>query len=261
MQHILVPVDLSDNSRDALVYAAHLAHVAGIGLTMVHGCSLLHKAVNLGRQEDDPKEWMHRQAEAIRALCPSTRIDTRIVHGDIIDFLRSFVDETRADFVIMGCQGRHQDADTYLGSTAGAVVKTTDAPVLFVPPGFRFQPVIRVLFAVKNTTVRYLSTLSPLIVLKKLFEPHIQLLHIGERLEPAPDQAHSILQVIHDITRYGNENFNESINEYLSQHPADLIVAIRRKRGFLERTLGPAKTYAEKFHVDVPMLVLVGEDY
>jgi len=264
MHHIIVPVDLSENSRDALVYAAHLAKQAGIGLTMIHGYSLLKKAVHatgIGREEGDPEEWMNRQAEALKAYLPEVPVSTRIVQGDVVDFLRPLVDETRADFVVMGAQGRHENADTYLGSTAGAVVKTTDVPVLFVPPRYKFQPIDRVVFTVKNTTVRYLGTLEPVLAIKELFKPHIQLLHIGENLDPVPEQSFSILQVIHDITRYGNDNFNESINEYLSQHRADLVVAIRRKRGFLERTLGPTKTFADKFHVNVPMLVLVGEDY
>ena len=264
MHHIIVPVDLSENSRDALVYAANLAHEAGIGLTMIHGYSLLEKAANLtgiSRKEEHAEEWMHRQAEALRALLPDVPIQVRIVQGDVIDFLRPLVDETRADFVVMGCQGRHESEDTYLGSTAGAMVKTTDIPVLFIPPRYKYQRIDRVVFTVKNTTVRYLGTLEPVLAIKELFKPHIQLLHIGENPDPVPEQSFSILQVIHDITRYGNDNFNESINEYLSQHRADLVIAIRRKRGFLERTLGPTKTFADKFHVNVPMLVLVGEDY
>jgi hypothetical protein len=106
-----------------------------------------------------------------------------------------------------------------------------------------------------------MGTLEPIIDIKQLFQPHVQLLHLGEEQDPIPDQSFSILQVINDITRYGNDNFNESINEYLSQYHADLLCVIRRKRGFLEKTLGPTRTPAEKFHTDIPVLVLIGEDY
>ena len=97
--------------------------------------------------------------------------------------------------------------------------------------------------------------------IKELFTPHIQLLHLGEDTQPGPDQTISVLQVINDVTRYGNDNFNESIHEYLTQFHADLLCVIRRKRGFLEKTLGPTRTLADKFHTTTPMLVLIGEDY
>jgi hypothetical protein len=161
----------------------------------------------------------------------------------------------------MGAQGANENVDTYLGSTTGAMVKTTEIPVLVVPPRYRFNGIDRVVFAAKNPFVRDQKTLQPIIEIRNLFNPHIQLLHLGEDQSPAPDQMISILQVINDVTRYGNDNFNESINEYLSQYHADLLCVMRRKRGFLEKTLGPTRTLADKFHTDLPVLILVGDDY
>ena len=167
---------------------------------------------------------------------------------------------TSADFVVMGCQGEHENQDTFLGSTSGALVKTTEIPVLLVPPRYKFKGIQKIVFAAKDTYVRFMGALEPIIQINQLFKPHVQLLHIGDNSDPIPENSFSILNVINDITRYGNDNFNESIHEYLTQHDADLLCVIRRKRGILEKLLGPAKTPANKFNVDIPVLVLIGED-
>lgn len=265
MKHIVVPVDLSPNAKDAVKYAGHIAHASGAGLTLVYAHSLLQKAVNYtigkGKKTKNPEKWLDKRIARMKADFPGIQVKKRIVMGDIVDFLKPILEETSADFVVMGCQGQYEEKETYLGTTAGAVVKTTDIPVLLIPSGYRFTGLDRVVFAAKNTGFRNQETIQPLIELKQIFTPHIQLLHLGENQDSELEYPYSILQLVHDVTRYGNDSFNESINEYLSQHPADLICAFRRKRGFLERKLGPTKTFSHKFYLNVPFLVLVGEDY
>ena len=265
MRHIIVPVDLSRNSKEALNYASHIAEAADIGITIVFGYNLLEKAIRYttkkGEVDKDPDKWIQKRIQKIQARRPELKLQYKIIKGEILDSIKRLVDIYDADLVIMGSQGKEENEATFLGATAGAMVKTTNIPVILVPPRFKFHGINKIVFAVKNTSVRYMGTLEPIIDLKQLFRPQIQLLHLGGEPDDVPEQSFSILQIINDITRYGNDNFNESIHEYLDQHHADLICVIRRKRGFLEKTLGPTRTPAEKFTTDVPMLVLMGEDY
>lgn len=265
MKHIIVPVDVSKNAKEALRYAVHVALKAGAEITIVHCYSLLLKAViystKKGYTEKDPEVWIKKRIKKLSLKHPELKVGYQITKGDVIDVLRRLVDKTKADLVIMGCQGAGENLETFLGATSGAMVKTTEIPVLVVPPRFRYEGIDRVVFAVKNPFIQDFATLEPITDIKKVFNPHIQMLHLGPDLEPLPDQTVSILKVIDDVTRYGNDNFNESIIEYLSQYHADLLCVIRRKRGFLEKTLGPTRTPANKFHTTIPVLILVGEDY
>lgn len=265
MKHLIVPVDLSKNSKEALRYAVHLAVKANAEITIVHVYSLLHKAIihttRKGYQEKDPEAWIQKRLTKITAKHPDLKVQYKVIKGDTVDSIRRLVDITGADLVVMGCQGANENQETFLGSTTGAMIKTTNIPVLAIPPRFKFKGITRVVFAAKNTSVRFLGTLEPIIFIKQLFNPHIQLLHLGESSDPIQEQSFSILQVINDITRYGNDNFNDSIHEYLTQYHADLLCVIRRKRGFLEKTLGPTRTPVEKFNTEIPILVLIGEEY
>ncbi len=265
MNHIVVPVDLSKNSKDALRYAAHMATHTGADLLIVHCFTLLQKAVSYTTGntdvDKDPEKWIQKRLAKLKLKHPALVVDYKIIKDDIISSLKKIVDNRNADLVVMGCQGQGENEETYLGSTAGSLVKTTEIPVLFVPLGYKFKGIDKVVFAAKNTFVKYMGPLEPIIQINQIFKPHVQLLHLGEQGDPMPDQSFSILQVINDITRYGNDNFNESINEYLTQHHADLLCVIRRKRGLIEKLLGPSRTPSSKFNVAIPVLVLIGEDY
>ena len=265
MNHIVVPVDLSKNSKDALRYAAHLATHAGADLLIVNTTSRLQKVLSYtaGHSDaaKDPEKWIQKRISKLREKHPDLVIDFKIIKENVIENLKKLVESTNADLVVMGCQGQGENEGTFLGSSAGTLVKTTDIPVLLIPRGYKFKGIDKIVFVAKNTFVRYMGPLEPIIRINQIFKPHVQLLHIGEHPDPMPEQSFSILQVINDITRYGNDNFNESINEYLTQHHADMLCVIRRKRGMIEKLLGPARTPSSKFNVDIPVLVLIGEDY
>jgi nucleotide-binding universal stress UspA family protein len=265
MKHIIVPVDLSKNAKEALRYAVHMARKSKAEITIVHCYSLLLKAVfhttKKGHFEKDPEKWIKKRIEKIHMKHPDLQIDYKIIKGDVVDSLRRMVAVSDADLVVMGCQGCNENAETFLGETSGAMVKTTDIPVLAVPPRYKFKGIDRVVFAVKNPFVRDQETLDPILEIKKTFNPLIQMLHLGPAQDPTPDQIVSIVKIMDGVTHYGNDNFNESIHEYLTQYHADLLCVIRRKRGFLEKTLGPTRTPADKFYSPIPVLVLVDEDY
>lgn len=265
MNHIIVPVDLSQNSKEALKYAAKLASKSGADIMVVYCYSLLQRVVtHTTRKKDtipDPEAWIVKRVDKLKSKFPGLIINYKIIKGDVLDNLRKMVDVTKADFVVMGCQGENESMDNFLGSTSGSLVKTTDIPVILIPPRVKFKGIDKVVFAAKNTFVQYMGSLEPIVQIKQVFNPHIQLLHLGEAPDPMPEQSFSILPLVNDITRYGNDNFNESINEYLSQHHADLLCVIRRKRGFFEKLLGRSGTPASKFNVAVPILVLIGDEY
>jgi nucleotide-binding universal stress UspA family protein len=265
MNHIIVPVDLSKNSKEALRYASHIAAATGAGLTVVFGYNLLEKAIRYvtkkGVVDKDPDKWIQKRVIRINTKRPEIDVNFKIIQGDIIDSIKRLAEQKSAGLVIMGCQGKGENPNTFLGSTAGEMIRDTQLPVLLVPPRYKFQGIKNVVLAVKNTSVRYMGTLEPIIRIKQAFHPQIQLLHLGGEQDPLPAKSFSILQLINDITRYGHDNLQNSLREYLEQHPSDMVCLLRRKRGTLEKSIGSSRTPVEKLRIDIPVLVLAGEDY
>jgi nucleotide-binding universal stress UspA family protein len=72
MNTIIVPVDMSRNSKEALRYAAHLAAYADATIMIVHCYSLLQKVVShtKGKAEKqiDPEKWITKRIHKLSNL-------------------------------------------------------------------------------------------------------------------------------------------------------------------------------------------------
>jgi nucleotide-binding universal stress UspA family protein len=262
MKHILVPVDLSKNSKEALRYAVHLAKKNNATITIVHFYSLLMKAVihttEKGYTEKNPEKWIQKRIKKIKAKQPGINVSFSIMKGDAEDSIRRAVGTTGADLLIMGCQGAEENTKTYLGATSCAIIMTAKIPVIIIPPRYRFQGLKHIAFAAIRSYVKDEKTLAPLQYFIHTYSPHIQFLSLGEEHPEMPEGHFSFMPLVEATTRYGNDSFNASINEYIGLHEVDLLCVIRRKKGFLEKTIGPKRTLASKLNIAVPVLVLVG---
>src|SRR4030095_5536855 len=123
MNHIIVPVDLSKNSKDALRYAGHLAERAGANILIIHSQSLLQKAIAFttgkGETEKDPQQWILKRIRKLKEKHPGVSVDFKITKDDILNSLEKSIESANADLVVMGTQGQNENPDTFLGSTSG----------------------------------------------------------------------------------------------------------------------------------------------
>ncbi len=263
MKHILVPVDLSRNSKEALRYAVHLALREHAMITIVHFYSLLLKAVihttKKGHKEKSPEKWMQKRIKKITLKYPELQIDYKIVKGDAAVSMQSLTKSIGADLLIAGCQGDREDSTIYLGSTAGGIMMASRIPVILIPPRFKFSGIQHIAIAAIFSQVKDNLTLEPLIDLIAHFQPDVKLLLFGEAEEDVQNKV-SILPLATDIIHFPDDQYSANMTSHLSQNPTDLLVIIKRKRGFLEKTIGPKRTSSTRFHASIPVLVLIGEN-
>lgn len=137
---ILVPVDFSTPSTNALDYAAALAGKLGATVHLVHAVGL-----PLAGMPEAGIAWLtagmaqlvasaeHEVAELARARAAIATFGApRVVTGDPRDAILAAAEALHADLVVMGTHGRRGIARAVLGSTAEAIVRTAPCPVLTV---------------------------------------------------------------------------------------------------------------------------------
>lgn len=141
-KRILVPVDGSRYSLDAVCMAAKIARVHGGELRIIHVLdeSLL---VQLARFSDKKKESIRQElrnsahafledmcCEASRELAATCEVLIRegVPHEIILDEASSW----SADLIVMGKLGRRGVSHILLGSVAERVIEFSDIPVLVV---------------------------------------------------------------------------------------------------------------------------------
>lgn len=139
IEKILVPIDFSDCSRDALIYALSLAESLGASLEALHVVAPppyvpLDMAL-WGKVHDEYSARVAGEVEsfvqkhtAASKLSVTTRVESGVAHDAIVTAAEG------ADLVVMGTHGRTGLPHLLLGSVAERVVRTSPKPVLTVPP-------------------------------------------------------------------------------------------------------------------------------
>ena len=121
------------------------------------------------------------------------------------------------------------------------MVKTSNEPVLLIPPKYKFRNLQNLVLVSNPTLELSFETSDPVNQLKEIFQPGIHILPTGK------DQFENLKAI-------------ENIQETLLQQNADLLIIHRREKGTMETILGTTRMSVEKFKINVPLLVLVGED-
>lgn len=138
LNRILVPVDFSDCSIEAVEYAALVAQRHSASVTLLHvlepvsyglDFTLLHS----GKREETREKVLVRLGEMTHALTESKiQTDSQVRGGTPFE---SILDSTRmipADVIVMGTHGRRGLSHALSGSVAEAVLCQSRCPVLTV---------------------------------------------------------------------------------------------------------------------------------
>jgi len=141
VKKILVPVDFSAHSTEAVRFAADLARRFEASLTLVHvyqpmtyvlpeGYVLLGPA----QLEELLGQFKAKLADAKRDALAlgAPRVESVLLEGGVISELMRYAAEGGCDMIVMGTHGRTGWKHMLIGSVAENVVRTAPCPVLTV---------------------------------------------------------------------------------------------------------------------------------
>jgi universal stress protein A len=139
-QHILVPVDFSEHSEQALEYAMSLAPSLRARLTLLHVIQVpilaagphmgagMALASYLEQIESDMSHTLEACAKRVRAA--GLTCETVIVHGVPFQQIIDLAADRDVDLIVMSTYGRTGLPHMLLGSVAEKVVRLAPCPVL-----------------------------------------------------------------------------------------------------------------------------------
>ncbi len=137
VRRILVPVDFSTSSGDALRVAYSLASALGASIEVLHVMD--PSDTTLDRAADrpsggDPAAARDLLRDFVAAVASgSVPVTQRIEHGEPQHRIVSLARDEGFDLVVMGTVGRTGRPLALVGSVAESVVRTSPRPVLTVP--------------------------------------------------------------------------------------------------------------------------------
>jgi nucleotide-binding universal stress UspA family protein len=140
-KHIIVPIDGSDFSLQAVDLAASLAKEQMAACTVCTVVDIVPAAALAAATPDLVNAWLKTledQAEAAvnaaanRMRAAGVEANAEVVKGFAPDLILQVAREHHGDLIVMGSHGRSGLRRLFLGSVAESVLRTSPVPVLIV---------------------------------------------------------------------------------------------------------------------------------
>jgi nucleotide-binding universal stress UspA family protein len=145
IRRIVVPIDFSDTSREALRLACALAPAAERELHLLHvipdpfRVPGLESSAGIESYAQVERAWKARAQQQLRSIVadeglPAAQVITVVLMGHPASLIVGYAEEQRADLIVIGAEGEGAVSRFLLGSVAERVVRHAHVPVLTVPP-------------------------------------------------------------------------------------------------------------------------------
>jgi nucleotide-binding universal stress UspA family protein len=286
-RRMLVPVDFSEQSVDAVRLAIGLAGKSKADIRLLHvyynpmlgstssdpGDSYqLNLAGYLHKIEQDARSNMERLVNTMKEyladegkedITLSRTITNGIASREILEFSEKY----KPGIIVMGARGIGHRVSGTLGSVTAEVIEKSDFPVFAIPEGARLpglEDLKAVLFATdfdpsdELALERLIHLLSPLNV--RIYCHHISLgvKKPWEKLKMDNLKDHFTkeypLADIHFGTTLSDTLMN-GLEIFLRNNPVDLLAVTTHKRGFFSRFFVPSITRRIFTNIPRPLLV------
>lgn len=274
MNTILIPVDFSETSYNAMDYAVHLANYLSANIILLHVNSIpVYNNENdvliytIRDSMENSKSLLKNKVEELKnkkGLIGS--IDFFVETGDLKTSIFDFIINKNIDLVVMGITGHNTKlGKTLLGSNAVSVSRDSNVPVFIIPTNCVYKKINNIAYASEYDT--HLTEETGLIQIKyiaSIFGAKISVLHvIPEDHLISEMESKADLFVEKELENTSHKTFilsenraSEALLDFIKTHEVDVIVLEQKKHSFLHSLLYPSTTKEVAFKSPVPLLIL-----
>lgn len=270
MKKILVPVDFSRCSANALIYAASIAEHLGAELSILHvyhvpvpATDLPMIDVSITDMEKKSYEDMHKMISALQQeqkwkapLLFQSR--TGIASFEI----NSESEENDVDLIIMGMRGRTTVADKFFGSTATEMIKRSPCPLLMIPENAVFQKPENIAVACDFNHPEDVRKISAVKNFIDVFKSRLMAFSIvKDDTIPGKADVYNVLESLlsnynHSTHLYTHADVSEGILRFTEEHNAGVLVMFHHSHNIFARMFTPAYSKEISFSIPIPLFVI-----
>jgi len=279
MKRILVPTDFSENANNAFFYALALSTEVDASITLLHvvemELELLDMPMPSGSayqaRRDAAEMAIDAQVELAQGIDQDwanviTKVEKKVVFGNPVVDIKKAVDDYKADLIIMGARGRHKSTlAKMLGTRSSDIAQEAQVPVLIIPEGAVFKPIVQMAYASELLTSDPYQLWRALDLIKP-FSPIVRYLHVSQtngendeletesKIREYIESHNAALQLIFYHV-YGQE-IDKELEKYSRTFDVDIIVIYHKHRNIFERMFTHSHTKHLLSMSDIPVLVL-----
>lgn len=270
MKNILVAVDFSEASRKATDYAAAFARSFNTGLFLVHayyvpvpvGDAPGYIPLSAAEVQEEKEASMQRETEYL-ASGYGIKAEGHVRMGTAVAVLKELLTETGAGLVVMGMKGAGRSINIF-GSTVTAAIRRLHIPLLIIPEEARYGDIRRISFAADFKQGPDAGALALLEEIAAKRDAEVQVLHVQQHeafmaageVSGKMDTDIMLSRLKHSMNTLVDENVERGILDFITGHPADLLVMVAHHHNLFERLFGREHTKRIAGKTPIPLLVL-----
>lgn len=275
VNHILVPIDFSETSLNALKHAAEFAKKFDAKLTLLHvyeslGNDVLLPDLLIGKKVlDNPyQELVIKKLDEARATISdiyNKNVDIAVSEGTISSAVESFVNEEKVDIIVMGTHGTKGVIQNYIiGSNSYKVVGASKVPVLTVRKKVTNLDIKNIVVPVDYT--KFSRQKLPFAAdLAKRFDATLKLFFTDQK-EYNELKNNALIEQVENYLRNEGVNFTTQISEdaysakevikYTEFTNSDLIIIMSERETTISNMLLGSTSREVVNHSQIPVLTL-----
>jgi nucleotide-binding universal stress UspA family protein len=270
MNSILVPIDFSETSENALKYAVGIANYLSFKIVLLHVDSM----PIMNNEFQDVSYLVNKSREEYLELLNSKALQLKkdnFLNGNIEYFastgelkttIEGFISEHNIDYVVMGITGCDSAITQFLlGSNAVALSKNSNVPLFIIPKNYQYKPIKKMVYACQLEAKDPVGIIK-VKVLNAIFGSSLFVLHVipndhflskkESDIEYFNEQK--LKQVNHQTYVVQSDDVSETIIDFIGNHDIDIIIMEQKNYSFLERIVHASATKELAFKSPIPLL-------
>lgn len=272
MKTILIPIDFSSNSENALNYAIEFAKKENAKLVLLNVFDisyasgavpytiLAEERSNLKRESDEKLKVASLKIE----LAGCTHHEAMSVEGFTVDVILDVIKKKQVDLVIMGTKGATGFSGVIFGSNTAKIIEGSTCPVIAIPQDAKYESIKKITFAT-NYNHNDIDGLKSLIVLAEPFNAKINVLHVTD--EPDSTEMELMKTFVDDVKnkisynnivfqRLSGNDVDSALQKHIDDNGTNLLVMSTHHRNLFDKIFGKSITKQMAYHIKIPLMAL-----
>lgn len=274
MNTILVPVDFSETSDNALLYAVNLANYLSSNIILLHvnAIPVYNNEYNIvsytvNDSVADSNAALQEKAEILKkdnVLIGDVEYFSEV--GDFKTVMLSYISDKNIDLVVMGITGHDTAIGKVLfGSNAVSISRESNVPVFIISKHHEYKQIKNIAYASEYDT--HITEQTGLIQIKNItaiFGANLSVLHVIpdnhliNEVESVTDLfvEQKLEKTTHKTFILSEDKASTALLDFIKTHEVDVIVLEQKKHSFLHNLVYPSTTKEIAFNSPIPVLTI-----